>query len=290
MDLQAKFKKLNIILIVFLAIIAIIVCKKIMTHERWQSDQIHALQEEILNLKQEIDQNNQEVVYLKDEIAKYSKNVEIEYSDISYNYLAIGNSITKHVVNDYWWDEIGMAATKAENDYYHLLISYLKGNNDEVTSYSYNFAQWEMQSHDRAETFDLISPHISPKLNLITVQLGENVSDSTTIESDFEELIMYLKNKAPNAEIIIIGDFWNSDRDIIKEKTANKLNVKFVSLSDAHGNDKYWAGIGTTVYDAAGNKHIIEHSGVASHPGDFGMEYIANNVINVIDKTKFKIK
>ena len=41
--------------------------------------------------------------------------------------------------------------------------------------------------------------------------LIKNASDLTTYESDFISLIEYVKDKAPNARILVIGDFWNKD-------------------------------------------------------------------------------
>ena len=56
----------------------------------------------------------------------------------------------------------------------------------------------------------------------------------------------------------------------------------FVSLSEIKGNADYQAGLGTIVYDKNGNEHVIEHEGVAAHPGDKGMKYIAEAVERMI--------
>ena len=39
----------------------------------------------------------------------------------------------------------------------------------------------------------------------------------------------------------------------------------------------------TIVYDSEGREHIVKHDGVAVHPGDKGMKYIADSVISVIE-------
>ena len=58
----------------------------------------------------------------------------VDWNSDDYNYLAIGNSITIHPLNEYWWNECGMAATTVENDYVHLVASALDAN-----YYAYNF-------------------------------------------------------------------------------------------------------------------------------------------------------
>ena len=51
--------------------------------------------------------------------------------------------------------------------------------------------------------------------------------------------------------------------------------LDFVNLSDVCSNDIYQASMETIVFGEYGEEHISEYSGVASHPGDKGMEIIA---------------
>ena len=203
--------------------------------------------------------------------------------DGNYNYLAIGNSITLHPINSYWWTECGMASTRKENDYYHLICNHLEQTKGNVCTYVTNFSIWETQAYDRAETFEYIKRYMSDKLDLITIQLSENVSDYATWESDYVELVSYIKQKSPNAQIILIGDFWDTNKTTVKERVAQQTNVQLASLNEIIGIESYRCGIGTIVYDEEGNVHTVEHSGVATHPGDNGMEYIANKVIELIN-------
>ena len=200
-----------------------------------------------------------------------------------YSYLAIGNSITVHYLADYWWNECGMAATSSENDYYHIVLNKLKERNSEVSSYACNFGSWEVLYTDRAETIDVLDCYLDESLDLITVQLGENVKNLDTFESDFEYLIDYIKAAAPSAEIIVIGDFWEiENRDAIKKKVSEKCNVKYISLNEIKDNKEYQCGMGTEVYGEDGKAHIVEHSGVAAHPNDKAMKFIADKIIENI--------
>ena len=201
---------------------------------------------------------------------------EKQWQDGDYNYLAIGNSITLHGKVDYWWNECGMAASTIDNDYVHKLTGMIEKDKGEIDEYAYNMATWETQVNDRAETLNLLDGLLSDKLDLITIQLGENVTDLNTFESDFKELINYVREKSPNAQIMVIGDFWeNGDRDTIKKKVAKELNVDYVNLSKIKDNEQFFVGKGSTVYGDDGTEHKIEHDGVAKHPGDKAMQYIA---------------
>ena len=243
---------------------------KFIKHEKNQNERISQLQGDVSLLKSEL------------ELLKNSD--KVEYSDTAYNYLAIGNSITKHGLADYWWNEIGMAATSEDKDYVHLITAGLEKSKGSVCEYAFNFYTWESQATDRAETFELLAPYLDERLNLVTIQLSENVSDTSTFESDFEELIDYIKSEAPDAQVIVIDDFWSDgDKSTMKKQAAENKSVQFVSLEEIKGDADYQCGIGTVVYDADGNEHVVEHDGVASHPGDLGMKYIAEEVLKVIN-------
>jgi len=202
----------------------------------------------------------------------------------TYNYLAIGNSLTKHEITDFWWNEIGMAASDENHDFYHLVVNELQNKNGEVVSEAVKFKEWEVSAENRSETLQYIEGYLHDGLNLITLQLGENALDITTFEQDYEELIIFVRDNAPNATIIAVGDFWeNEDRDDMKQRVAEKTSVVFVDLSEIRENSDYMVGMGSVVYDAEGGEHIIQDYAVAAHPSDIGMKYIADAIIAKLD-------
>lgn len=116
-----------------------------------------------------------------------------------------------------------MAASVPEKDYFHLVTEGIKEHERGVTAYAYNFATWETLASDRAETLSLMDGYLSGELDMITIQLGENAKNLSTFESDFEYLISYIKDKAPNASLYVIGDFWSKeDRDDQKKKLPGR--------------------------------------------------------------------
>ena len=200
-----------------------------------------------------------------------------------FDYLAIGNSITKHGMCDYWWTESGMAATEEDKDYVHQVVLELNDKKGSINFFAYNFYAWEVQGTDRAETLQLLDSFLSPQLDLVTIQLGENASDTNTLEQDSEELIRYIAAVCPNAQIMVVGEFWeDSLKDEIKREACLNTEAVFIDLSAIWNNSEYQAGLGTTVYGSDGEEHIIDHEGVARHPNDKAMRYIAEQIIKEV--------
>lgn len=174
-----------------------------------------------------------------------------------------------------------MAASEPDKDYFHIVSKDLQGRGSTV-SCAFQFIPWELQDTDRAETFILLEPYLNEGLNLVTIQLGENVKNLNTFQTDMEELIHYIQNRAPKAQIIVVGDFWSGERSKIQRAAAMNCNAAFVDLDGLHGKEEYQTGLGAFVLGDDGIEHEITHDGVAIHPNDKGMEYIADGIIREI--------
>lgn len=271
-----KSKSIIFILGGVITLLSILFCSfvlyKVYNHEQRQSQDIATLRGQLSKLGAQVE--------LLDKQCK----VKLSFADDSFNYLCIGNSISKHPITDFWWNENGMAASTLDKDYYHRVVDYLKQKHEKVNAEVVNLAVWEVQSHDRGETLDFFKPYLSDKLDLVSIQLGENASNIDTFKQDYIELINYVKKSCPKAKILIVGDFWEcKDRDEQKKAAALACNVDYVSLEGIKDNQEYFAGIGTVVFDRDGKEHIIEHDGVARHPGDKGMEAIAGKVVEKLE-------
>lgn len=249
--------------IILLVTILGIVGYKVVKHENAQKQQI-------LELMGKTD-------YLGEKLRQMTDYYEFqtEYSTEAYNYLAIGNSLT--LIPS--WGR-GICSTQPDNDYFNLVVANLKEKHGKVVAYSYNYSPWE-RALQRDNTFDLIDIYLDDKLDFITIQLGENVSDVTTYKNDLESLIGYVHKKAPKAKIIIIGDWWDVKRNQMRMEAAGHTNCTFVDLSDVIGKKEYQSLAGSICYLKDGS--TIEVSKAAeTHPGDKGMRYIADKVIEKI--------
>ena len=229
----------------------------------------------------------EEVAALRQKIAAPDKSpaapAESVWPRDSYNYLAIGNSLTLHGVCGYWWNRIGMAASDADHDYFHLVQKGLQRKFGKVTARVVEFSVWELNGHDRDQTLSRLDPVLDPNVSLVTIQLGENVADFKTLAEDYVALIRYIgKKTGGKAQIIVIGDFWKDET--VRGAAAAKCGADYVSLKAIHNDPKYRSRIGAVVFDAEGNRHVVEHSGVAAHPGDEGMAFIAAEVLEKVRK------
>ena len=166
-------------------LLAAILCGlKVIKHEKSQQERIANLEDKISIIQAENDKN------------------VVEWNPNGYNYLAIGNSITKHPINEYWWNECGMAASTADKDYVHIVSNSLNAN-----YYAYNFVTWETMSHDRGEALSLLDGMLDNSADLIMIQLSENVTDLSTFETDFEELIRYVQKNVPWPKLLSLETF-----------------------------------------------------------------------------------
>ena len=175
-----------------------------------------------------------------------------------------------------------MAASRQDKDYVHLVTNWLTTHHEHVFSLAYNFSIWETQSHDRAQLLKDLDSKLDPKIDLITIQLSENANDLSTFSKDLIDLINYIHTHCPHAKILLIDDFWDNNKASIKSQVATQTHVDFISLDAVRNNPTAQCGLGTTVFGDDGTPHKVEHQGVAVHPGDSGMQYIANQIISVL--------
>lgn len=213
-----------------------------------------------------------------------------------YDYLAIGNSITMHPRQSYWPDAMGMGATLPQNDYYHLVSASLAAacaaQGRGYNSAAFNYAIWEINYGKRAEVLYLLDPYLSAELELVTIQLGENaIPDPNGFAADFPALIQYIRTKAPNAKIVLIGNFWNNVvEETVKRQCAQAYGLSYADLS-AVSVDPYITTVSSPytfgnelAYDANGVGHHCSKDAVAQHPNNKGMQYIAQCVLQAIGR------
>lgn len=209
--------------------------------------------------------------------------VRINAEESTYNYLALGDSVTIHPVCDYWWQECGMAASVPDKDYVHLVAAYLKQNYSTVNTKIYN-GDWGISDQLLENYYKNLTKILQDKTyQLITIQYGINLRSAEGAEDAFSALVETCEKYAPNARIVLVGNIWGyadfmNKIDDIKQTVAKKYGCGFADLTEIKDNTAYERGIGGIVYDAAGNAHTVTNAGAARHPNDEGMAYIAQKI------------
>ena len=186
--------------------------------------------------------------------------------------LVLGNSITRHGPSAEigWEHDWGMAASSLENDYVHRLYAMLKEKGEDVYMFIRQASFWERNYLNP----DILLKYKADKnfgADIIIFRLGENVPRENIVhfKSALEKLIKYLSNEM--CKVVFTTCFWQFDGldDGIRQ-VAKETHMPLVELGEL-GEDPEMKALG-----------LFWHEGVANHPGDKGMEKIAERIFNAL--------
>ena len=199
---------------------------------------------------------------------------------LPHHVLCIGNSITymQQSTNIGWKGDWGMAASKKEKDYVHLLEEKLKKYNSKSTVTCVNVVRWETKPTLSIET--LLKGNIEGK-DIIIIRLGDNVQDIAVFREGLRRLIDLCGQYT--SHIILTGCFWkrmHTESVIITIARTNHLKyVPLFWIGEIYGNTTYCQG-SEIFYDTQGNPYHANHPAFSLHPNDKGMEMIAETLFD----------
>ncbi len=190
--------------------------------------------------------------------------------------LYLGNSITLHGPAPHigWTVNWGMAASAAENDYVHLLtkrIAAAAGGDPEIRVR--NIADFE-RNHEKYDIATSLKEELAFGPDLVILAIGENVpalKDAEARERFGKAVRSLLRTLNGNGgpTIVVRSSFWaNPAKDDLLEAAAKEAKATFVDIRR----------LGSDPTMSARSERKIEHDGVAAHPGDKGMEAIADAI------------
>lgn len=196
--------------------------------------------------------------------------------------LFLGNSITLHgpAPKIGWNGNWGMAASTQEKDYVHLLLEQIaKSAGGKPAVMVKNIADFERKLMD----FDLkegMKQELAFEADLVIVAIGENASalkteeDKAKYREAFSKLLGELNNHG-QPTLVVRSSFWAEPaKDQIMKQACEEAGGVFVDNSK----------LGSDESNFARSERKIEHAGVAGHPGDKGMQAIADLLWNAIEK------
>jgi hypothetical protein len=207
--------------------------------------------------------------------------------------LYLGNSITLHGPNASlgWSGNWGMAATEQSKDYVHTLTTAIDavagvnltldragdGGVDNIINIADIFERnYSTYDNSRLQT------QINYKPDIVVLQFGENMAsvsteaDKAAFKSRLETMLTALKSSS-NPDIFVTSYIIGANPlvDALKQEVcaADPTRRFFVDLNGFRNDATNYAS-------AEGH---FSNPGVAGHPGDKGMKYIANGIYSAME-------
>ena len=189
--------------------------------------------------------------------------------------LFVGNSITFHAKKESigWHANWGMAASKKENDYVHKTVSMLEKKFGDVSFGIAQVAAWEREydtfTDDEMEKFYGAARDFNA--DIIVMRLGENINrerhSNNSSKPYYDKLVKFFVSDNTK-QVIITDTFWR-DFDVINTMLKNyafENDYTFCELKDLSYDERTMA-LG-----------LYENGGICVHPGDYGMNKIAERI------------
>jgi len=240
---------------------------------------------------------SKETIVTKDQLSKMNKTLMPVFIDTSnnksgksYKILVIGNSLSYHpLLENIGWNHIsGMAATKQENDFAHLIFKKVESKlpNQNISIRISNLFAFE--KNFKTFNFITIDSLISYKPDLIIFQLGENVlfdeiNTPVLFENKYVDLINCFKKDSTPIIICTTPFFPSLEKNEIIEKVTLTTRSYLVDLSHLPLLDE--ENYAKNENDYKGNKNDWKDGGIGVHPGDYGMRNIAQQIFITINAT-----
>lgn len=205
--------------------------------------------------------------------------------------LVLSNSWCTHGKNEsigwYGWNNTGMAASVEGNDFKNFIAKALNA-----------VLVWKGISEIETKTDDLTSDYLEQLfsdlsfdgIEAIIICLGLNVSEDSIsgMQQRWSAMIEYLKKKCNSADIFISPQNTTDSRKIeIVQQVSNIYNLFFVDL---HSNwkENFNQQLGNYTFGNDEQYHEIVNGGVANHPCDYGMMYVANEYLSAMGLNPYK--
>jgi lysophospholipase L1-like esterase len=176
--------------------------------------------------------------------------------------LFLGNSITVHGPDASigWGGSWGMAASDSARDYAHLLARRFPGARHtevHIADFERDYRHYDLHALDFA---------LDQRPDLVVVEVGDNVTDTTDIAPYYARLVAYVAASS-SGPVLCVSTWWNS-RPLNAAIRAGCVapRARYVDVS------ALWANVA----DRASSERTFADPFVGDHPGDLGMARIAD--------------
>ena len=209
--------------------------------------------------------------------------------------LIIGNSITKHSPSpsNGWLGSLGMAATSAENDYVHILISRVNEKHSDVEfkweniyefeKYFYDYSKFDTQTYKPLADYgaDIIIATFGANIrNVINEQDSGFETDEIFTPERYSDIIEFF-NPDGKAEVLAgITTLTPYENAEIIKLSAQRNGYILVDMSDL--TERKYTAADYKENSAVFTSNVIEP--VLNHPGNLGMEKMAERIFMVLTR------
>lgn len=215
---------------------------------------------------------NENTVSSKNQLPVTSERFYLGNEKAKHKVLIIGNSITRHGPKPEplgWYGDWGMAASAPECDYVHLLASYLEKDGIDAFTFVRQAVVWE-RGHNNPDILSELKLENEFCADVVVFRLGENIKDFENLEENLYKLIKFI---CPSGKVIFATTVWKCDVvNAAITAVAGRMGECLVDITAVGKEDKYMA------------LDKFSHPGVAMHPGDEGMKYIADKIYPELKK------
>lgn len=185
--------------------------------------------------------------------------------------LVVGNSITWHTPNAKldWIGNWGMAATKQDNDYVHILEKMLQTANPTSTIRLYPRNMSDFEKSPASFDLERFSIADSFKPTHVVVFFGDNVSvgQSAAFSTSYIRALNRITLNS-SAQLLCVSTWWgNRSVDSIIADGCKSKGGQFVDISSLSKKPGLKADAGE-----------FKNAGVSAHPSDQGMQAIASSI------------
>lgn len=195
----------------------------------------------------------------------------VEVENAAKRVLILGNSITLHETKPEigWNNNWGMAASSEEKDYVHVVLNALRKKYGKLSYCVANVGEWEKNYFDE-KVIEKFKGAKDFQADTVIFRFGENISKDNFEKYPLSGYVkIFTEYFIEKAEKVVMTDtFWAHGYicDTLQQ-VAKENGYDFVTLAD--------------LGEQAENKALglFEHAGVANHPGDLGMQRIAQRIL-----------
>lgn len=210
------------------------------------------------------------------------------------NVAILGNSLTANGIAGW---SCGMAASGPETDWVSLIVQCLRDRNPAVVFHCWDDEDRSDDTVSRGScnpfetdagqaSIATLVGNVPADADLVILQIGDNVNTDerkTKYRSNINGLMTAIRAKAPDCILVYLGS-WFAKPDLESEvsEACERSGALRVDIADLHTQaNQNTVGASCTWPDRT--THVIDSSGVAMHPGDPGMQAIADRLWQTLD-------